>query len=148
VNSIVFQELKLIKGLCYELTDYPGSGFAFVLTDLNELQKLVDSILRLTSFFQSNEIAHNIFITRGSSKCQLDEFDSLRVYVWARSSAFGRNLYSKGFVFGLYLYFWFVRNSVRCGCILKVVCIFTGAKECFGFNPALCELGGHFPCKG
>jgi hypothetical protein len=83
----------VIKEPCYEINDYPGRGFAFVLKALNELTDFVANVLKLTTYFQTNEVAHNIFITRGSTHYQKDHFDCLIVYVWARASSFGtRNI--------------------------------------------------------
>ncbi|ODM87911.1 GDP-D-glucose phosphorylase 1, partial [Orchesella cincta] len=110
-----YAELERVIGDCYRIKDpeYPP-GFCFVLKDhpVSEegLNKLVSSVMTLGKYLQENNVAHNLFVVRGSTKNVQGHFDSVRVFVWARESSFG-------------------------------------AKGCDAFNPALCELAGHFPIK-
>lgn len=47
----------------------------------------------LVSYLCANEIAHNLFVTRGKgfegTLTTADIYDTLRVFVWAREPAFG-----------------------------------------------------------
>lgn len=89
--------------------NYPP-GFCLILADLNEMESILASLMTLARYFQENNVGHNLYITRGSTKNVKGHFDCLRIFTWARKSSFG-------------------------------------AKECDAFNPALCELAGHFPIK-
>lgn len=90
---------------------YPP-GLCIVLTDASEVSiiSISDAVMMLSTYFQTNDVGHNVYITRGSSKNIKGHFDSIRIWIWARQSSFG-------------------------------------TKECDAFNPALCELAGHFPIK-
>ncbi|CAL8139082.1 unnamed protein product [Orchesella dallaii] len=109
-----YAELVLVAGNCYRLQDpgYPP-GFCFVLkgsvTEAS-LDGIVESVMKLGKYLMESNIAHNVYIVRGSTKNIQGHFDSARIFIWARESSFG-------------------------------------AKGCEAFNPALCELAGHFPIK-
>jgi hypothetical protein len=49
-------------------------------------------VFTLVSYLCANEIAHNLFVTRGKrfeGTLTADVYDTLRVFVWAREPAFG-----------------------------------------------------------
>ncbi|XP_046455938.1 GDP-D-glucose phosphorylase 1-like [Daphnia pulex] len=81
-----------IAGPCFALTDFPSKGFAFQLTD-NDPALLAKNVFTLVSYLCANEIAHNLFVTRGKrfggTLTTADVYDTLRVFVWAREPAFG-----------------------------------------------------------
>ncbi|XP_032789201.1 GDP-D-glucose phosphorylase 1 [Daphnia magna] len=103
-----------IAGPCFALKDYPAKGFAFQLD--NDPTQLARHVFTLADYMRQNEIAHNMFITRGTRfegsssdddvHCEII-YDTLRVFLWAREPAFGAK------------------------------------KDYGGMNPALCELAGH-----
>ena len=84
---------------CYEISsrNYPAEGFAFQAAlngnpDIgNELIRVSKSVHRLTGFFTSRNIAHNVYVTRGKNFERSDEaeYGAIRVFVWARESVFG-----------------------------------------------------------
>lgn len=54
------------------------------------------SVQSLIDFLIENKIAHNVFLTRGTplSEPNVDvkELCSLRIYVWARETCYGKNI--------------------------------------------------------
>jgi hypothetical protein len=76
-----------------------------------------------------------LFLTRGKPFVQevnqqtVDDWNTLRVFVWARESTFGEC------------------PTARC-LLNRLNEILTGVKEEIGFNPAMCELAGHLLIKG
>ncbi|XP_030587796.1 GDP-D-glucose phosphorylase 1 isoform X2 [Archocentrus centrarchus] len=113
-------ESKPAKPLCpekgfYRMLDFPA-GFLFY-AESEEVEKVAGAICEVTDFLVNDNIAHNLFLTRGSPPCgqMQSEQDCLlrtgvRIAVWPRISCFG-------------------------------------AKEESAFNVALCELAGHLPFK-
>lgn len=108
----VFHDQQIFQ---FENSRYPP-GFCFVLSlddhgsIENSVNDVLDNVMVLVRHLEQEDIAHNVFITRGSTKSERDHFDSIRIFIWSRISSFG-------------------------------------AKGCDAFNPALCELGGHFSIK-
>ncbi|XP_046449057.1 GDP-D-glucose phosphorylase 1-like [Daphnia pulex] len=111
--------VERIAGPCFAVTDYPAKGFAFQL-DNNDPAQLARHVFTLADYMRQNQMAHNMFITRGRSfdvqrpglSADADAhygmiYETLRVFLWAREPAFG-------------------------------------VKKDYGsMNPALCEMGGH-----
>lgn len=98
----------------YELTSFPTKPFAFQLheTTADDLASLIHKV---ANFLQTNNIAHNFFMTRGSlldSKSDSSQ-STIRALIWPRKSVIG----SKD-----------VKNEAP-----------------VPFNVAVCELGGHIP---
>ncbi|XP_046383657.1 GDP-D-glucose phosphorylase 1 [Ischnura elegans] len=96
-NRMLLERIEVhhLKGPCYELTDYPGEGFAFQLSN-QDVDSLVRNVFTLTSYLQEKGIAHNLYITRGSEFQNENKHDSsadgsniVRVYVWARKPSYG-----------------------------------------------------------
>ncbi|XP_071450618.1 GDP-D-glucose phosphorylase 1 [Hetaerina americana] len=82
-----------------------------------DVNSFVRSVLTLTNYLQENGIAHNLFLTRGTEFKDHEKAESL---------VNGKNI--------VRVYVW-ARKPTH------------GAKEVEAFNPALCELFGHFPIK-
>lgn len=113
-------ESKPVKPLCpekafYRILDFPA-GFLFY-AESEEVEKVAQTICEVTDFLVNDNIAHNLFLTRGSPPCvqtqgkkDLCSRKGVRIAVWPRISCFG-------------------------------------AKEEDAFNVALCELAGHLPFK-
>nr|CAH0113649.1 unnamed protein product [Daphnia galeata] len=86
--------VKHVAGPCFALTDFPSKGFAFQLTD-KDPSLLAKNVFTLVSYLWANEIAHNLFVTRGKRFDDDDDaslphiYDTVRVFVWAREPAFG-----------------------------------------------------------
>jgi len=82
----------------YELIDYPAKGFALELNSVNQLDRVADNVYKIVDYLHHNEIAHNVFITRGrclsskskGSSIDPDSYEVIRVIIWARESVFGR----------------------------------------------------------
>ncbi|CAH1791781.1 unnamed protein product [Owenia fusiformis] len=81
------EKVSHVHGLCYELEGSWTRGFVFQLegSTINEVAR---SVHALTSCFQDNDTAHNLFMTRGqsfqdASKC------TVRTYLWPRRNVFG-----------------------------------------------------------
>lgn len=114
VESKPAEPLLPDKGF-YRFPDFPG-GFLFY-TESEGVEDVSGSIWEVTDFLVSNNIAHNVFLTRGVSPCghtQIKESHQSR-------------------------------NGVRIVVWPRVSCL--GAKELSAFNTALCELAGHLPFK-
>ena len=96
-------------------------------------RQLTRNVHRLVTFLRDRSIAHNLFLTRGRPFVQeanpVDDWNTLRVFVWARQSTFGEC------------------PAARC-LQDRLNDILTGVKEEIGFNPAMCELAGHLLIKG
>ncbi|KAM3924335.1 GDP-D-glucose phosphorylase 1 isoform 1-T2 [Leptodactylus fuscus] len=84
------------KPLCpdinfHQLSHFPAPGFIFY-TDGKNLLSVSQKICQVTDYFVNRNIAHNVFITRGSnlssSSC-LESREGIRVVIWARQSCFG-----------------------------------------------------------
>lgn len=99
----------------YRMQDFP-SGFVFY-TEEEEVEKVARSICQVTDFLVGENIAHNLFLTRGCPPC-----DHIQ-------SAEDRCL----------------RNGVRIAIWPRKACF--GAKEETDMSVALCELAGHLPFK-
>ncbi|XP_072032544.1 GDP-D-glucose phosphorylase 1-like [Amphiura filiformis] len=86
---------KLVHGPCHELLDWPARGFIFQLDEATNVQKLARYIYTVANHLHSNEIAHNIFLTRGASLgseadgLQGDTQETVRAIIWPRKSCFG-----------------------------------------------------------
>ncbi|XP_067140606.1 GDP-D-glucose phosphorylase 1 [Centruroides vittatus] len=85
---------KYLCDSCYLISEYPAEGFAFQVTGI-DCKKTVRMVNKLVQFLKDNGIAHNIFITRGSTFEEANEgitpvvYKAVRIYVWARKSSFG-----------------------------------------------------------
>ena len=111
--------VQRIVGPCHELTDFPAKAFAFELENndvcqlarcdgvmggsfLTSRQKIEifmlflssRNVCKLVTFLRDQEIAHNLFLTKGKPFVDVASSDSdsgtLRVFVWARESSFGK----------------------------------------------------------
>ncbi|XP_052766032.1 GDP-D-glucose phosphorylase 1-like isoform X2 [Mya arenaria] len=79
-----------LKGPLYELTSMPGHGYALQLhgTDHVTLSRWV---FQITDYFQKKEVAHNMFMTRGSvfGDPQGSTNRTVRVFIWPRKKFIG-----------------------------------------------------------
>ncbi|KAM9376839.1 GDP-D-glucose phosphorylase 1 [Pholidichthys leucotaenia] len=114
IESLPVELLVPEKGF-YRMKDFPA-GFMFY-AESNEVEKVAKAVCEVTDFLVKNNIAHNLFLTRGcppggeimsGSICCLRQ--GVRIAIWPRVSCFS-------------------------------------AKEGSAFNIALCELAGHLPFK-
>ncbi|XP_075431243.1 GDP-D-glucose phosphorylase 1 isoform X3 [Ascaphus truei] len=89
-------ESSCSKPLCpkidfHLLNNFPAPGF-FFYTDGKHLESVAQDICKVTDFFVAKNIAHNLFITRGSEPENLKRSESregIRIVIWARKSCFG-----------------------------------------------------------
>ncbi|KAF7660455.1 hypothetical protein LDENG_00280930 [Lucifuga dentata] len=114
IESVPVKPLAPEKAF-YRLKEFPA-GFLFY-TEAEDVEKVAKAICQVTDFLVDGNVAHNLFLTRGSppSGCIQNEKErssrkGVRIAVWPRTSCFG-------------------------------------AKEESAFNVALCELAGHLPFK-
>lgn len=114
IESIPVEPLLPEKGL-YLSQRFPG-GFVFY-AEAHTVVKVAEVVCQVTDFLVDNNVAHNLFLTRGcppyscaqsNKDCQLR--NGVRIVIWPRMACFG-------------------------------------AKEESAFNVALCELAGHLPFK-
>ncbi|XP_071151076.1 GDP-D-glucose phosphorylase 1-like [Mytilus edulis] len=77
-----------LKGPVYELDVIPCKGFVFQLfgTTVDQLTK---DVIKMTGYLQSNEVAHNVFMTRGTAFGDNSKEDTIRIYVWPRAKFIG-----------------------------------------------------------
>ena len=114
IESTLVKPLVPEKGF-YRIQAFPV-GFLFY-TESEDVDKVAKAICQVTDFFVNDNIAHNLFLTRGCPPCsRLQSKKDCRL-----------------------------RNGVRIAIWPRVACF--GAKEESAFNVALCELAGHLPFK-
>lgn len=113
--------VRHIYGDLYEVVDYPARGFAFQLHGLT-VNSMARAVHGVTSFLQSRDVAHNVFLTRGTpfiadGPQTTDHVtaarSTVRAYVWPRTSVRGAKADTS--------------DTVDV------------------FNIAVCELAGHLP---
>ncbi len=81
-----------MKGNLFEISsNYPAKGFVFQLEKVSQkdIQILAGDIFMITDFLSKNEIAYNVFITRGVNLEQGKDDQVLKIFVWARQSITG-----------------------------------------------------------
>ncbi|KAK8754541.1 hypothetical protein OTU49_016660 [Cherax quadricarinatus] len=89
--NIETAECRRLAGPCYVFKDFPCPAFVFQLEN-KDVDELIRSVMKVIKLFLSKEIAHNLYITRGTS---LDgnstdgEYDTVRVILWARKPSYG-----------------------------------------------------------
>ncbi|KAM3870380.1 GDP-D-glucose phosphorylase 1 [Diretmus argenteus] len=77
----------------YRLTDFPA-GFLFY-TESEGLEKVAGAICHVTDFLVDQNVAHNLFLTRGCPPCGVQEEKDctlrkgVRIAVWPRVASFG-----------------------------------------------------------
>lgn len=89
----LFVESTTVEHVCgelYELVSMPAKGFAFQLHG-STVQALSRLIFQIADYFQTSEIAHNLYMTRGptfnESRCSCNR--TVRVYLWPRKKFIG-----------------------------------------------------------
>lgn len=80
--------VKHLKGPVYELDAIPCKGLAFQLYGTT-VDQLTRDVLKVTEYLQANEIAHNMFMTRGTGFGKDRDKDTVRIYVWPRKKFIG-----------------------------------------------------------
>ncbi|XP_074644197.1 GDP-D-glucose phosphorylase 1-like isoform X2 [Tubulanus polymorphus] len=73
---------------CFELRDSLVRGFAFEVMDLNNIDNLSRKIFQITEYFSDNEVAHNMYLTRGDSFSDSSVHGIVRILLWPRQSVF------------------------------------------------------------
>ncbi|NP_001104198.1 GDP-D-glucose phosphorylase 1 isoform X1 [Xenopus laevis] len=92
----LFIESSSSKPLCPEMnfhliTHFPAPSFLFY-TDGRNLKSTAQNICKVTDFLVAKNIAHNLFITRGSNPDTgngSEGRNGIRVNIWARKPSFG-----------------------------------------------------------
>lgn len=81
------------KGCIHLLQSLPAPGFLFYTSGPGpELEALISRVCRATDYLSDHEIAHNLFVTRGTPPGQASsssDLTGIRVILWARKSSFG-----------------------------------------------------------
>ncbi|XP_073509312.1 GDP-D-glucose phosphorylase 1 [Phyllobates terribilis] len=73
----------------HQLINFPAPGF-FFYTEGKDLMSVSQRICRVTDYFVNRNIAHNMFMTRGSNPTSTTcQREGVRVVIWARKSCFG-----------------------------------------------------------
>jgi len=76
-----------------EFVDYPAKGFVFQMTSVDTWSSVADDVFKVVQYLAENEVAHNVFITRGTSldgQLKGDESSEvIRIVIWPRESVFG-----------------------------------------------------------
>lgn len=79
-----------LTGDLYQLSSYPAIGFAFQLTNVDQIQDVAQNVFKLANFLVQQNVAHNVFITRGQSFDEdVQQHKAIRFFVWARQSIVG-----------------------------------------------------------
>ena len=50
----------------YETLDYPAKGFIMELNNIDELNLVAQNVFKVVKYLTDNEVAHNVFMTRGT----------------------------------------------------------------------------------
>lgn len=93
LDTELFIESAPVDHLCgplYELTCMTAPGFAFQLHDTG-VDKLSKILFQIADYFQKNEIAHNLYMTRGPvfNKERQNDERTIRVFLWPRKKFIG-----------------------------------------------------------
>lgn len=93
LDTELFIESAPVDHLCgplYELTCMVAPGFAFQLHDTG-VDKLSKILFQIADYFQKNEIAHNLYMTRGPVFNEERQSDkrTIRVFLWPRKKFIG-----------------------------------------------------------
>ncbi|XP_069118009.1 GDP-D-glucose phosphorylase 1-like [Argopecten irradians] len=82
--------VKHLKGLVYELEVMPAKGFAFQLHG-STIEEVSRVIFLVANYLQKSEIAHNLFITRGTvfGEDRSSRKRTVRLYLWPRKKFIG-----------------------------------------------------------
>lgn len=68
--------------------EYPIPAFCFEVSEKKSSEDISKEIYKLLEYMLNHSIAHNIFVTNGSS-CSGNGGESYRVLVWPRKSSSG-----------------------------------------------------------
>ena len=82
VNYLQKAELKLLKGYCYEIVDYPAKGFVFVM-DKKIYTEVLKDVTILVDHLVKRNIPHNIAGMHNRTSADA----AIRLVVWARKSS-------------------------------------------------------------
>ena len=74
----------------YELPNYPAKGFAFQLRNSSDLERISQQVHQTVQHLYSNQIAHNVFITRGEGFDVGQKDEVIRIIIWARPNIVGK----------------------------------------------------------
>ncbi|CAL1529423.1 unnamed protein product [Lymnaea stagnalis] len=124
--------VQQLGGKIFEITTIPCPGFALQLHG-SSIQELAKRAHKITTYFHENDIAHNIFMCRGTvfGEERNSTLTTLRLYIWPRKKFIG--IHNEHF------------NTEHCVC--EGGTEYTCNKSSEEFNVACIELGGHLPIK-
>jgi len=78
---------------CYEVSekDYPAPCWAFQIRYPGDINRVSESVHKLTHFLTKSNTGHNVFMTRGRNfdKPENEEIEVLRIFVWSRNKIVG-----------------------------------------------------------
>ncbi|XP_033101140.1 GDP-D-glucose phosphorylase 1-like [Anneissia japonica] len=86
-------ECGKLTGTLYETTDWPVRAFVLQLHG-SDVQSLTSDIHKVTSYMHKNNIAHNLFLTRGECLDKRPGERTIRAYIWPRISSFGAKIFT------------------------------------------------------
>ncbi|XP_071513080.1 GDP-D-glucose phosphorylase 1 isoform X2 [Panulirus ornatus] len=84
-------ECQKLAGPCYTFKDYHAPGFVFQLEN-GDVDELIRSLVIVVKLFLEEEMAHNMYITRGTyldSNSPDGRYSTIRVILWARKPSYG-----------------------------------------------------------
>nr|XP_045608952.1 GDP-D-glucose phosphorylase 1-like isoform X1 [Procambarus clarkii] len=84
-------ECLRLAGPCYIFKDYHAPGYVFQLEN-GAVDELTRSVMKVIKLFHREEMAHNLYITRGTSldgNSIAGRYDTIRVILWARKLCYG-----------------------------------------------------------
>ncbi|XP_042209345.1 GDP-D-glucose phosphorylase 1-like isoform X1 [Homarus americanus] len=84
-------ECERLAGPCYVFKDYHAPGFVFQLEN-GDIDRLIRSVMIVIKLFLEEEMAHNMYITRGTSlegSSHSGRYNTIRVVLWARKLCYG-----------------------------------------------------------
>ncbi|KAL1122151.1 hypothetical protein AAG570_003556, partial [Ranatra chinensis] len=88
-----YLDVEHLSGRCYQLpSTYPGRGYVFQIRSNDEIDPVLRDVATLTDYFIENNIAHNLYFSRGTSfgnSSSTSPRDCVRIFLWPRTSSTG-----------------------------------------------------------
>jgi len=68
---------------------YPAPGWVWTINSIHNLSHVAENVFKITDWLSNNDVAHNVFITRGHNSSGAANDNCIRVIVWAREAVRG-----------------------------------------------------------
>ncbi|XP_012257138.2 GDP-D-glucose phosphorylase 1 [Athalia rosae] len=84
-------KIDRLRGPVFVLSQVPAKGFCLKLSSFpnHNIDHLVSWVYFIVDYLQTSAIAHNIYITRATENIEINTYNDIRIYIWARKSSSG-----------------------------------------------------------